>query len=294
MDSLPRTGVYALETSDGRAYIGSTAQGFARRFTSHWHYLKKGTHKNLPLQQFFNQYGENGITITILERVSQLPDEARKAFRLRLFAFEQTWLDATPEAIRLNISPTAANLSGAKKPKQSASMKGVWQSEEHRAKVAIAHTAAMNTPEYKAKMSESFKRNWQDPVVRQAMLEGQRECWQDPERRDKIAALASERWSDPEYKSKTFKKIAATRSSNHLPIVLIDPSGKVFVTDNQRQFCLKFGLKYKQLSAVVNGRAPTHRKWAARRLVSWADVPSDAIREFWGEHPELQTSAQSP
>ena len=70
---LKRKGVVYTITliADGRAYVGSTSVGFARRMSSHLHMLRKGTHHSIYMQRCFTKYGESAFAFEIIE--SEIP-----------------------------------------------------------------------------------------------------------------------------------------------------------------------------------------------------------------------------
>lgn len=78
-------GVYQiLCISTKKSYVGSTIQGFNKRFKEHQRMLKSNKHHSTKLQRAWNKYGEENFSYLILEVVTD-----KKAIRQR----EKYWLD---------------------------------------------------------------------------------------------------------------------------------------------------------------------------------------------------------
>lgn len=126
-------GVYAITHKEsGKQYIGSTGIGFAKRWGSHRHYLRRGKHPNPKLQHAWTKYGEEAFEFTVLEVIT---DEKT------LIPREQHWLDtAKPE---YNLCLVAGSTRGRK------------QSAEHKRKIQEARKGFKHTEESKRRISEA-------------------------------------------------------------------------------------------------------------------------------------------
>jgi group I intron endonuclease len=125
------TGVYRISNIlDCQEYIGSTTQGFRRRWNQHLRELRAGKHHSWLLQKAWNAYGELFFTFDILEEC--LP--------VKCIAREQWWINnLNPE---YNICPIAgAPMTGRKATKNTIE------------KMRIAHLGLRHTPEARMNMS---------------------------------------------------------------------------------------------------------------------------------------------
>ena len=78
------SGIYKIEnTVTKKRYVGSS-KDIAKRAYHHFHMLKNNKHKNNPMQNAYNKYGESKFKLSILEEVADS----------RLYEVEQTYLDA--------------------------------------------------------------------------------------------------------------------------------------------------------------------------------------------------------
>ena len=66
---LYQTGIYKIESEDGRCYIGSTAQNFKKRWLSHIDQLEKNKHHSKYFQNVYSKYGADYFSFSILEIV---------------------------------------------------------------------------------------------------------------------------------------------------------------------------------------------------------------------------------
>ena len=68
------SGVYAIvNTLNGKKYVGST-KCFKERFAEHRSQLRKGNHKNVHLQNSYNNYGEKYFKFMVLEECEKIQD----------------------------------------------------------------------------------------------------------------------------------------------------------------------------------------------------------------------------
>ena len=143
IEELAKTGIYCItQKSTGRRYIGSTAEGFYRRWKRHLNLLKRVKHHSLFFQRAWDNSDFNDFVFEIIEFYEVLNGENNQ----RLLSLEQYYLDTLkPE---FNMSPSACN------------RKGVKVSEETRIKISTASKRQVRKPcteETKKKISESSK-----------------------------------------------------------------------------------------------------------------------------------------
>ncbi|MFN6531032.1 GIY-YIG nuclease family protein [Nostoc sp. ChiSLP03a] len=164
---LNQTGIYAIINRDnGKAYIGSTAESFRKRWNKHKASLRLCKHHSPVLQKAWNKYTEFRFEFRILEVVPKEEFTDNKY----LTDIEQVYLDTyNPE---YNILKIAGSCLGRKhgeeaKVKLSQSMKGktpwnigIPRTDEVKEKLRQANLGkgqihALNTPAAKAKSIES-------------------------------------------------------------------------------------------------------------------------------------------
>lgn len=137
-------GVYTISDKKNRIYVGSSSN-IRGRFNTHRYHLRKNDHKNPKLQNTWNKYGKEELTLAVLEECEVDNIQER----------EQYWIDKLSPYY--NILTEAYSVRGFKhseefkakqrayrhsdevRKKMSASRKGVPKSPEHRAKIAEAH-----------------------------------------------------------------------------------------------------------------------------------------------------------
>lgn len=69
-DGKNKSGIYQiLNTKNNKFYIGSS-KDLRKRQLTHFSNLRKGTHKNIILQQAYNKYGEQYFKFNIIEEIS--------------------------------------------------------------------------------------------------------------------------------------------------------------------------------------------------------------------------------
>lgn len=95
-------GIYQIFNTSGK-YIGSTGRSFKKRLQDHICCLRNNKHHSPYLQHSYNKYGEDSLSISILEEMSNTK---------MLFEREQYWMDLLePE---FNCSPVAGSVLGLK------------------------------------------------------------------------------------------------------------------------------------------------------------------------------------
>jgi hypothetical protein len=80
------------------------------------------------------------------------------------------------------------------------------------------------------------------------------------------------------------------------PIIYISPEGIIYVSDIPSQFATEMGFKIEgqrhKFSLIIrNGKS--YKGWTGYKLTSWADIPNDAIRILWGDHPDLPVQIEA-
>lgn len=138
------TGIYTITSPSGNKYVGS-AVSFKRRWATHLNQLRAGNHHSGPLQKAFAKYGEAAL---MFEKIALCPITD-------LIAVEQRFIDKLKP--KYNRSPNAGSTQGLKLGPHS---------EDHRSKIAKAHTGKRLSDEGRAylasrlrgrKMPEGFK-----------------------------------------------------------------------------------------------------------------------------------------
>ena len=154
-DNISKRGVYAIECSDGRFYVGGSVN-IPKRWTAHRSSLRKGNHENSALQAAWNELGADGFTFAVLEAVPKGSITAAEQRHIeRLGAFSKGF----------NLYPTAGSPAG------------YVASAETRAKVGAASRGKVLTSETRAKISLGLTRFFENPearAVRAAGVSGER------------------------------------------------------------------------------------------------------------------------
>lgn len=146
------SGIYTITAPSGGQYVGS-AVNFGKRWGNHIRDLRKGIHKNSPLQRAYLKYGEQGLVF------KKLLICAPK----NLIMYEQRAIDVLKPTY--NLCPIAGNCLGVKrsplseerKAKISAALCGRKPSQETRDKLSAAKRGRPRSPETIEKMREAMK-----------------------------------------------------------------------------------------------------------------------------------------
>jgi group I intron endonuclease len=132
-------GIYTIENVvNGKKYYGST-NNWNHRKANHLWMLRKNKHDNVHLQRAWNKYGETNFRFVWVMNVLE-------PF---LTFIEQIYINENKNGYNINIV--------ANKPPSSKGKKLKPLTEEHKAKLKIAHTGKKLTEEHKEKMSASRK-----------------------------------------------------------------------------------------------------------------------------------------
>lgn len=186
MDNI---GIYKItNTINNHFYIGSTKQGFKRRWHNHLLCLRKGIHNNPHLQNSYNKYGENAFVFSILEIVT-IPEqciifeqkyinELKPEYNILMIARENCSSSFSEER-RKRISESSKRLKHTDEFKKNLSLRLIGntyvrgknlgkRSDETRLKMSKAkkgkpaHNKGIpNSEEQKRKISETAKLRWQ-------------------------------------------------------------------------------------------------------------------------------------
>jgi|SRR5215216_915773 len=150
------SGIYKIESDDGRIYVGS-AVNIQSRWKQHINHLNANKHHSVYLQRAWNKHGAGYFTFSILQIVED---------KTQLLQYEQLWLNIVFESYDrsdiYNISATAGSRLGTKqsvetKSKMSKSRTGLVPSSTARSNMSKAQTGNKNalgtihTAETKAK-----------------------------------------------------------------------------------------------------------------------------------------------
>ena len=133
-----KSGIYKItNVVNNKIYIGSTVH-FNNRMSAHFSYLRKNEHHSSYLQRAYNKYGKDKF---IFEILLKCPKED-------LLAIEQYLIDYYKPAY--NMCKIAGRITGLKRSqeaidKTSAGLRGKKLSEEHKAKLRIAHIGMKQT-----------------------------------------------------------------------------------------------------------------------------------------------------
>jgi group I intron endonuclease len=104
------TGIYGIFLSDGRCYVGSTAQAFKKRWNEHRQRLNKGNHPNIHLIRAWQKYGSEAFEFKILETCNIDKEEIR-------ILKENFWIGKLkPE---FNMAPVAGSVKGIKRREET-------------------------------------------------------------------------------------------------------------------------------------------------------------------------------
>lgn len=148
---IAKRAVYAIQSTDGRAYVGGSNR-LKARWKEHRTDLRNGRHHSILLQEAWDVLSESDFTFIVLE-VIPLEDD--------LIAAEQRYMDGFRlRGMLLNASPTAGLATGSRRSvevraQMSARLIGRKVSEVTRAKMSASKIGKKHTPESRANMGIS-------------------------------------------------------------------------------------------------------------------------------------------
>jgi group I intron endonuclease len=145
------TGVYLIEnTRSGKAYVGSTATSFSRRWATHRELLRRGRHHSVHLQRAWAKEGGAAFHFSVLE-------ECEPAFCL---SAEQYWINVLAPAYNISLV-AGAPMAGRKHKLESKrligdSSRGKPLSEAIKRNMSLAQRGRTFSPEHRAKISKTL------------------------------------------------------------------------------------------------------------------------------------------
>ncbi len=163
MSDTLATGIYGIFLTDGRCYVGSTAQPFKKRWMEHRQRLNKGTHPNIHLVRAWAKYGQDAFEFRILESCD-IADESVRIER------ENHWIsELKPE---FNMAPVAGSVKGIKRREETKELlrelnlkyweenprpKGYKRPEEVGAAIARGKKGLAHSPEHRENLSKALQ-----------------------------------------------------------------------------------------------------------------------------------------
>lgn len=167
----------------------------------------------------------------------------------------------------------------------SNTMKQEWADPETREKRCEAIKRGLNTPQHKEKVSKQFKKLFEDPEFRRRNKEHLTNI--NRKNAQKTATRTKELWADSTYKEKVTQSLVLAGASKNDPAIIVSPDQTKYVTDSISRFAKEFKLTQSLLNRMIRGDQAKYKGWTGYKLESWTDVPNDAIRFLWGDHPDL-------
>ncbi len=204
--------------SDGKVYIGQARRAH-ERLTAHQASLRRGNHRNGPLQQAWIEGEPEDFAWEIVcqpidgkhdpETMTHLEVEVLKAYpdNFNLMVPVQAYLGA--------VDSTREKLSGLRKE--------MWADPEYKARLSEVQAKSMADPERKAKWKEGMDAFYATPEAAEIRREGgkkaskaweertemreaessrRKDLWKDPVYREKMIAARKAAWADPEKRAK--------------------------------------------------------------------------------------------
>lgn len=222
-------GVYLLRNmATFDMYVGST-NNLSQRKRTHFYDLRHNRYTNPPMQESYNQYGEDVFDFLILEFVDN---------KSELINREQWWIDHIKPTFNINliagnVIPLSAKTSKANK-KRSEAVKKLWKDPDYYKRCLPSNNWKDGIPNRKgAKLSEETK---------------------------KKLSQASSGKNNSNYgkpKSESFmKKMCKTYDG------AISPDGEIYSPIiGLNRFCREFGLDNGQMSRLFSRKINSHQGW---------------------------------
>lgn len=170
-------------------------------------------------------------------------------------------------------------------------MQQEWADPDARQKRCEAIKKKANTPENKDRVSKQFKDLFECPEYRKKNREHLTSI--NRKNAQKTGVRTKALWADSSYKEKTTQSIISANSSKNNPSIIISPDQIKYVTDSISRFAKEFKLTQSLLNRTIRGDQPKYKGWTGYPLSSWAEVPNDAIRILWGDHPDLPVQIEA-
>lgn len=210
---------------NGKCYVGSASCLGGRR-KAHEYRLAAGNHHSVKLQRAWNKYGPDSFEFEIIEHV---PDKDL------LIEREQHWIDYyDASANGYNVAAVAGRTEGVRwsedrKRRQSERLKGVPQSEAHRAAISASLKGRKHSDETKRKISDAYQDRLKDPEFVKRM--GVHNIGRKPteEVRAKMSLSQKVRWANPEMREHMRNASTGRRHSD-------ETKGKIAESNRRRVY----------------------------------------------------------
>jgi group I intron endonuclease len=203
-----RSGVYVIRCSNGKVYVGSSAN-IERRWREHRNLLEKGKSPHRHLQSAWRKYGAANFEWGVLE----FCETSHLLYR------EQVYLDLLRSyegnfgynTCVIPNSQLGIKRSEELKAKQSAMMKAVMACPEMRAKIiGVSHTpevqarrnATHRRPEVKLRQRDAMRRTLAQPEAKARKSAASKRARNLPEAKAKCSIAAKAAFAKPEVKAR--------------------------------------------------------------------------------------------
>ena len=172
MRNLSVSGIYKIQSRDGKVYIGSTIN-MSKRWKEHENALRANKHVNMKLQAAWNKYGAEYFTFSAIEIVEDVN---------KLLYYEQLWINIAFSSLDrgdvYNLLPTAGSHLGMKRSEETKAKMRKPKSLEARAKMSEAAKRRGLSPERQKRMAESRKGKTRSLETRKRQSESGVKAWQ--------------------------------------------------------------------------------------------------------------------
>lgn len=251
------TGIYLItNTTDGKVYVGSAAQGFKKRWDSHRSLLRRGKHDNRHLQRAWDKYGEDVFVFSVVEFVVDVG---------LILQREQAWIDRyfpLGDGYCYNLSPTAGSNKGKvvseeTRRRQSESRKRrPPPTEETKQKIGAAHRGRKAKPETIAKRAKTYDGFVSPEGVVYAPVTNLKAFARE---HGLSHPALIEMYNGKHSQVKGWTRIGCARPKTY---AFRAPDGTLYENiRNVEAFAKEHGLSDGLLHAVLNGRRQHHKGW---------------------------------
>lgn len=216
------SGIYIITCiPNKRFYIGSSID-INRRWNQHQMYLRANNHHNRHLQNAWNKYGADAFSFSVLQIAHE--DKLEEA--------EQRYLELLKpfDPKGFNIERVVRGLG-----------KGVIFTDEHKAKIGMAHKGRIVSEETRKRTSLSKT--------------GKKIAPCSDARRNKIRIALTGSTKSAEHAD----KIAETKRKNY---IVVSPDGVSYNIKGMRRFCFEHDLNDAAMIRVAQGKQRSHKGWS--------------------------------